>query len=77
MIKFEMGLDRMKGKTEGIRDDQQGLGKVAMRDTLNGGRESRTMRIALCIVLVCRDFALHKCLATLLLASGPMWRGQP
>jgi hypothetical protein len=31
----------------------------------------------MCIVLVGRGFALRKWLATLLLASRPVWRGQP
>jgi hypothetical protein len=31
----------------------------------------------MCIVLVDRGFALRKWLATLLLASRPLWRGQP
>jgi hypothetical protein len=31
----------------------------------------------MCIVLMGRGFALRKWLATLLLVSRPMWRGQP
>jgi hypothetical protein len=31
----------------------------------------------MCVVLVSRGFALRQWLATLLLDSRPMWRGQP
>jgi hypothetical protein len=40
------------------------------------GEGRGTTRVPMCIVLVGRGFALRKWLATLLLASRPMWRGQ-
>jgi hypothetical protein len=59
-------------------EGREGRGKRTEASTsLTRSNECGKARDPRCIVLVGRGFALREWLTTLLLASRPMWRGQP